>query len=103
MTQTCYVTEYSDVGRGGGMYQIAAEPSNAEQVFNYTATAGVSTAFKNNTRMVRISADSTCNIVFGTAPVATTGASKRFSAGQTEYFFVPQGQSYKVSAVTAPA
>jgi uncharacterized protein YbcV (DUF1398 family) len=98
-----YVTEYSDVGRAGGMFQVAAEPANVEQYVTFTATAGQSTAFLNNTRMVRIAVDTVSNIVFGTNPTAVTGQSKRFSAGQTEYFFVPISKSFKVSAVIAPA
>lgn len=100
---TCYVTEYADLGKSFGQYQIAAEPANTVQAFNFGTTASSCNAFQNNTKIVRIAVDTVSNILFGTAPVATTGASTRFSTGQTEYFFVPQGQSYKVSAVIAPA
>lgn len=96
---TLYVSEYADVGRYGGLIPVGAEPSVADQTVTFTATPGQSAAFKNNTTMVRIHTDGICSILFGANPTAAT-TNKRLTAGQTEYFVVPTGQSYKVSAIT---
>lgn len=98
-----YVTEFADVGRSFGMYQIAALPVNTDQYVSFTGTAGQSAALQNNTRVIRVSVDGIANVAFGTNPTAVAGQNARFSAGQTEYFFPPQGKSFKVSAVTASA
>lgn len=94
-----YVTEYpfanTTIAMEGGLGQ---EPGT-DQVVDYTAGAAASTAFKANTQMVRIHNDSICSVLFGTNPTATTN-NKRMAANSTEYFVVPAGQSYKVSAIT---
>lgn len=95
-----YISEYADVGRLGGIIPVGAEPST-DQVVSFTATPGSSAAFQTNTNMVRIHCDGIASIKFGTAPTATANTSKRLTAGQTEYFTVPMGASYKVSAVTS--
>jgi len=48
---------------------------------------------------VRVHTDVICSIKFGTSPTATTSTA-RMVAGQTEYFAVPQGASYKVAAIS---
>lgn len=98
---TMYVSEYADAGRLGGIIPVGAEPALVDQVVTYTATHGESAAFKNNTNMVRVHVDGIASILFGTAPVAVANTNKRMTAGQTEYFTVPVGQAYKVSAVTS--
>jgi hypothetical protein len=90
-----YVTEYSPTPLGTN---LAPEPG-ADQVVDYTAGAAASTAFKANTGIVRVHTDAVCSVLFGTAPTATT-SNKRMAAGATEYFSVPMGQAYKVSAIT---
>lgn len=95
-----YISEYADVGRMGGIFPAGAEPCT-DQVVAFTATAGTSSAFQNNTSLVRIHTDGIASILFGTAPTATANTNKRMVAGQTEYFSVPLGMSYKVSAVTS--
>ena len=95
-----YISEYADVGRLGGIIPVGAEPS-VDQTVTFTATHGESAAFKNNTSMVRIHCDGIASILFGTAPVAVANTNKRMTAGQTEYFTVPTGLAYKVSAVTS--
>jgi len=97
---TMYISEYPDVGRLGGIIPVGAEPST-DQIVTFTATHGESTAFKANTSMVRVHVDGIASILFGTNPVAVANTNKRMTAGQTEYFTVPQGQGYKVSAVTS--
>ena len=97
---TMYVSEYADVGRSIGIVPVGAEPS-LDQVVTYTATAGSSTAFQSSTQMIRVHCDGIASIKLGTAPTAVANTNKRMTAGQTEYFMVPQGQSFKVSAVTS--
>ena len=96
-----YITEYSDVGRLGGIIPVGAEPGTDQAPVTFTATAGLSAAFAANTTMVRIHVDGIASIKFGTAPTAVANTNKRMTAGQTEYFTVPQGKAFKVSAVTS--
>lgn len=93
-----YVTEYVDTGNIVGQGNIAYEPEATTQVITYTGTAGASSAFNAGTQIVRLHTDSICSVFFGTDPTATTDK-RRMVAGQTEYFKVPQGRSYKVSAI----
>ena len=100
-----YVSEYAETGRTiQGVVGVGQEPSTTDQTVSFTATAGTSVAFQTSTRLVRIHVDGLASVLFGTAPTAsvtsTIANNKRMTAGQTEYFFVPQGMSYKVSAVT---
>ena len=95
-----YISEYSNAGfTPQGVVPVGAEPCTDQSPVSFTGTAGVSAAFQNNTRMVRVHVDGIASIAFGTAPSATTN-NKRMVAGATEYFFVPQGSAYKVSAIT---
>jgi hypothetical protein len=72
------------------------EPSTTSQVVNYAGGSTASSAFRTDTRMVRLHTDSICSIKFGTAPTATT-SDARLAAGQTEYFKVMPG--FKVAAI----
>lgn len=96
-----YISEYSDSGNLIGGLPLGAEPCLDQAPVTFTATAGQSAAFKNNTKLVRVHVDGLANILFGTNPTAVTVTNKRMSAGQTEYFLIPMGQSYKISAVTS--
>lgn len=99
----CYISEYQDVGHVPDSIAIAGEPST-DQFFSFTGTAGTSAAFQNNTKIVRITVDGIANVLFSVAgTAATVGQNKRMSAGAVEYFSVPQGKAYKLSAVTAGA
>ena len=98
---TMYVTEFTDVGKSGGVIPVGAEPATADQHITFTSTAGTSAAFQNNTSLVRIHVDGIASILFGTAPTAVANTNRRMTAGQTEYFNVAIGQAYKVSAVTS--
>lgn len=98
---TMYISEYADAGRLQGIIPVGAEPCVDQAPVTYTATAGQSAAFKNTTQMVRIHVDGIASILFGTNPTAVANTNKRMTAGQTEYFTVPNGKSYKVSAVTS--
>lgn len=101
-----FISEYEKMTEvsGGFRQAVGEEPSIAEQVVTFTGTAGVSAAFNVKTKFVRIEVDGIGNLLFGLAPTAVAGASKRLAAGQTEYFgvnikdFTPGAM--KVSAVT---
>lgn len=90
-----YITEYCDAGFG---VSTGSEPG-IDQAVTFTGTPGTSAAFAGTTKTVRIQVDGIASIKFGTAPTAAT-TNKRMTAGQTEYFTVPAGQAYKVSAIT---
>lgn len=99
MASKLYVTEYSDLGQTvRGAAQVAKEPVIAEQVVDYSGGVAASSAFNAATTYVRVHTDSVCSIAFGTAPTATT-SNRRLPADTTEYFAVPVGSSYKVSAI----
>lgn len=100
-----YVTEYAGTGDQLGSGNIAQEPQITGQTVTFTGTAGVSSAFSGNTHFVRLQPDAVCSVVFSTY---TAGASvdpsaattdRRMAASQTEYFKVPVGQGFKVSAI----
>lgn len=97
---TLYVTEFSGIG-GVSNFPIsgAVQPPIAEQTVPIGGTSAPSNAFNPNTRLVRIHTDNICSIVFGAAPVATT-TKARMAAGQTEYFSIPEGVTYKVAVIT---
>lgn len=99
-----FITEYERMTEVTGGYRVAVgeEPAIAEQVIAFTGTAGVSAAFNIRTKFVRIELDGIGNLLFGTAPTAVTGASKRLTAGQTEFYGVNPAFAgiLKVSAVT---
>ena len=94
-----YISEYTQSGLSPQGAIIGVEPST-DQHISFTGTAGQSAAFANNTSMVRITLDGIGSIAFGTNPTAVASQSKRLSAGIPEYFIVPFGAAWKVSAVT---
>ncbi len=95
-----YIREYPDSGMLTGGQPIPIEPGTDQAPVTFTATAGQSAAFKNNTRVVRIAVDGIASILFGTNPTAVLSTNLRMSAGQTSDFIVPLGAGLKVSAVT---
>ncbi len=96
-----YIAEFIDVmlARQGQPPELAPVPPTAEQI---VAIGGTSTpctnAFASTTRVVRVHTDLACSISFGTAPTATT-STMRMATGQTEYFGVPPGLSYKIAVI----
>lgn len=98
---TMYIREYPD----SGIYQqgcpLPVEPGTDQTPVTFTATAGQSAAFKNNTKVVRITVDGIASILFGSNPTATANTNLRMTAGQTSDFLVQPGTSLKVSAVTS--
>lgn len=97
---TMYISEYADIGHAPDSVAMGAEPC-VDQVVAFTGTAGQSTAFRSNTKLVRVHVDGIASILFGINPTAVANTNKRMTAGQTEYFYIPNGQSYKVSAVVS--
>lgn len=95
---TLYITEYAN-NPNSGQTMYPAEPANATQTVALSGSSASSNAFATNTTMVRLESDSVCSVIFGTSPTATT-SHPRMAAGAYEYRYVPQGQSYKVAAIT---
>jgi hypothetical protein len=95
MASLLFVSEYTQ--NSVDVPTLVMEPSVASQVVNYAGGTTQSTAFRNDTRMVRIHTDTNCFIKFGTNPTATTAVDARMAANQTEYFKVNPG--FKVAAV----
>ena len=98
---TLYITEFSDIftSRNDQTVNMALQPYNNSQTVAIGATSAQSTAIKNNTLFVRLFTDTACAVEFGTNPTAVA-TSPRMAANQTEYFAVPQGQSYKIATLT---
>lgn len=96
-----YITEFQGLGQdiSGRPAQIGLQPPVAEQTVAIGASASTSTAFTNQTNMVRLHTDAICSVEFGTSPTATS-TKARMNQNQTEYFTVPRGQAYKVSVIT---
>lgn len=96
-----FITEYARQGRDAAGFQmvVADEPAVANQTVAITAGSVQSSAFNALTRFVRVSTDAVCSIEFGTNPTATA-TTRRMPANTTEYFAVPQGQSYKLAVIT---
>ena len=102
-----FISEYEKMTEvsGGFRQAVGEEPSIAEQVVTFTATAGVSAAFNPKTKFVRIEVDGIANLLFALDPsTIVAGTKKRLTAGQTEYFglnvkdFTPG--TLKVAAIT---
>lgn len=102
---TLYITEYAKQGGGHPLaVPVGEEPELANQTVSISGSSTQSSAFNNNTSLLRIHTDAICSIEFGTNPTATT-STKRLAANQTEYFaVVPPGASgataLKVAAIT---
>ncbi len=101
-----HVSEYVGITRAGsdvtshsgdGIVPLVKEPALAEQAITFT-TVELSAAFDDLTTVVRVSWDTPCHIVFGSAPIADTDSKFMPLAGM-EYFEVTPG--HKVSVVEA--
>jgi hypothetical protein len=91
-----YITEYASTGNNHA--QMAMEPAIAVQKIAFTATPGTSAAFDNATTFVRIHVDAAASIRFGKTPTAAV-TDPRMPTDTIEYFSVPPGGQYKVSAI----
>lgn len=98
---TLYITEFSNIGvpANSTQSQMAAQPPIVEQTVALGAASVQSSAVNASTKFVRLFTDTICGISFGTNPTAVAG-SARMAANTTEYFAIPQGQSYKIAAIT---
>lgn len=98
---TLYIAEYAaePMGANGQTLAMAQEPPVAEQTLTIAGVSAASSAFNAKTKYIRVHTDAICSIVVDTNPTAT-GAKKRLAANTTEYFGVPQGQSYKIAVIT---
>lgn len=97
-----YITEYVDVGYAGNTHattSIVEEPASAEQTVAIGVSSVQSAAFQNNTRFVRLEADSVCSVEFGTNPTATASKA-RLAANVDRIVGVPMGAGFKVAAIT---
>lgn len=95
-----YISEHEVMGaQHGGLVQAVQQPPLAEQKLTIGAGSLQSSAFNARTKVVRVHTDAICSILFGVNPTATAN-SARMAAGQTEYFAVPMGASYKVAVIT---
>lgn len=98
---TVYVTEYARQARdaAGFTMVVADEPPLANQTVAISASSVQSSAFNASTRFIRVSTDAVCSIEIGANPTASA-TTRRMPANTTEYFGVPQGQSWKVAVIT---
>jgi hypothetical protein len=97
-----FLTEYMDVAKDRGSNFIAAgmEPSVAEQSITLTGTSQQSAAFNERTAFVMVHAQEAACLAWGTNPAADT-AKQRMAAGETRFYGVPPGKSFKVAARNA--
>lgn len=97
-----YITEFKDAAfqPQDKTARIAAAPlpSLGTQVVTYTTTSVQSVAFSDNTRFVRVQADTDTCIRGGLNPTAVT-TDMRLTAGVPEYFGVNPGD--KIAAISA--
>lgn len=82
----------------GGEPQMAVLPSLGTQVVTFTTASVQSVAFGNETRFVRVQADTDTCIRGGSNPTAVT-TDLRLTAGVPEYFGVNPGD--KIAAISA--
>lgn len=95
-----YITEYAKLARDGANFHIAAgmEPAIAEQQIANPAASTQSSAFNDQTAFIMVHAQAAAHIKIGTNPTAVTTA-HRLGAGETRFYGVPMGKSYKIAAI----
>lgn len=93
-----YITEYGSTGANRA--PMAQEPAIAVQKVSFTGTAGTSAAFNDATTFVRIHVDGIASVKFSKAGTAAAVTDPRMPADTVEYFSVPPGGQFKVSAIT---
>lgn len=93
---TLYITELNTTQIDAN---VTSQPEIASQTVTVSGATASSAAFATQTNTVRLQCDGICSVKFGLTPTATTG-NMRMTAGQVEYFRVPQGLAYKVAAIT---
>ena len=97
---TLYIEEYAaaPIFSGGQMMQVAMQPPLARQTVSIGVGSVQSSAMNAGTKLVRVHTDVVCSVRFGTDPTAVA-TDARMAAGQTEYWSVPPGASYKVAVI----
>lgn len=97
---TLYITEFAFEGADytGHEVQVAMQPPVAEQTVAIAGASAQSAALNGNTRLVRVSPDAICSVLFGSNPTALT-TSMRMAAGQVEYFAVQPGTT-KIAVIS---
>ena len=97
---TLYITEFSarPLDSESLMTPVVIQPPVAEQTVAIGGSSAQSSAFASTTKIVRVHTDAKCSVLFGTNPTATT-SKMRMAADSTEYFVVPQNQSWKVAVI----
>lgn len=75
----------------------AVEPSLTDQAVAIGGTSTQSAAFNAATHLVRLCADVSCSVAFGSSPTATT-TNKYLAAGAAEYFVVTPSTKVAVIA-----
>lgn len=99
MANTLNVAEFAEIaiGPAGRVGQIPMQP--ALTTYNL-ATAGVSSFFNSQTRLLRLNAQTgpMCYRI-STAGTAAATTDIRLSLNQTEYVGVPVGGTYKIAAI----
>jgi hypothetical protein len=104
-----YITEYNQNRADPFGPQAADEPPVAEQTLAIGGSSVASAAFNPATNLVRLQADETCAISFGTSPTAQTASgtetgnsavgTQRIAAGVTEFKNIKPGLSLKVAVI----
>lgn len=96
-----YITEYSQEGRDkiGNAMPIALEPGVDQAPVAISGSSAQSAAFASTTKMIRVTTDVICSIVFGDNPSATAN-NKRMAADTVEYFGVQAAQKLAVISNT---
>lgn len=96
---TLYITEYSNVATlPNATGQVPQEPALARQTVSIGASSTPSANFQTGTRLIRVHADSICQILINVTPnISTTG--DRMVAGQTEFHGVPEGGKYAIAVI----
>jgi hypothetical protein len=95
-----YITELTQQGQDDRhlTMPMSLEPPIANQTVAIGGGSVQSSAFNAKTAYVRVHCDAICSIEFGTNPTATV-TTRRMAANATEYFSVPQNQSFKVAVI----
>ena len=102
-----YVTEFVEGAQveGGGFIVGPQQPPSAEQAIVISSGGTVSSAkFNSMTTFVRLQPDAICAVKFGQAPNPVTSAASgtmRMTAGQTEYYGIPQGAGFVVAVTSS--
>lgn len=95
-----YISEYRTIaGVGPNGAPMGQEPSLDQAPITVSGSSVTSLAFTASTHVIRVETDTTCSIVIGTTPVATT-SNKRLAANTPEYFGVVPGMLLAVISNT---